>query len=82
MISCLFCRLLGLTQSGHAPALIFVWCADGHDDRPAQSGAGEEVDRVGDENTGPWQGEAAAGLVLSTLYLAMEWILQAPPPNR
>ncbi|KAL0037161.1 hypothetical protein WJX79_003343 [Trebouxia sp. C0005] len=56
--------------------------SDGHDDRPAQSGAGEEVDRVGDENTGPWQGEAAAGLVLSTLYLAMEWILQAPPPNR
>ncbi|KAL0049325.1 hypothetical protein WJX82_011369 [Trebouxia sp. C0006] len=55
---------------------------DGHDDRPAQSGAEGEADRVGGESRGPWQGEAAAGLVLSTLYLAMEWILQAPPPTR
>ena len=37
---------------------------------------------MGGESRGPYQGDAAAGLVLSTLYLAMEWILQAAPPNR
>ncbi len=72
-----------MTQCGHAAAFeASSWCADGHDDRPTQSGAEGEADRAGGESRGPWQGEAAAGLVLSTLYLAMEWILQAPPPNR
>ena len=28
------------------------------------------------------QAGMAAGLVLSTLYLTLEWLLQAPPPNR
>ncbi len=37
---------------------------------------------LGREVSSPWQGDAAAGLVLSTLYLAMEWMLQAPPANR
>lgn len=31
---------------------------------------------------GMWQPDTAPGLVLSTLYLAMEWILQAAPANR
>lgn len=34
---------------------------------------------VGDS---PWQAGQAAGILFSTLYLAMEWVLQAHPANR
>ena len=43
----------------------------------AESG-GESSRQAG----GNWQPDAAPGLVLSTLYLAMEWLLQAAPANR
>ena len=44
--------------------------------------SGEAVSSPGSYGNSPWQAGRAAGMVLSTLYLAMEWILQAHPANR
>ena len=57
------------------------WSADAHEgDGSLASGQGASSP----EGSGgsPWRADRAAGMVLSTLYLAMEWVLQAHPTNR
>ena len=61
---------------------LYGWYAEAHDKGKAQTAPQEEADRLSRQVSTPWQAHTAAGLVLSTLYLAMEWILQAPPANR
>ena len=45
-------------------------------------GPGQEAYRPKGNEGSPWQADKAAGMVLSTLYLALEWSLQAHPANR
>lgn len=58
--------------------------AEAHQIDQTELGPGQEEEEGpgGSGSNGPWGLEAGPGLVLSTLYLAMEWILQAPLPNR